>query len=435
MSPKKAYLNLLSAERVSLSRMKSKRFWLTVSLFNLCIAALLGFILRSKIVFDVPWINYLNVLDAHSHFTFGGWVTLALLVLLVYELLPEIFCKRKIYTWVFGLIFLTSIGNLLAMIVTGNIFLANLFFTLFFLTAYVFAWFFIRHIRIAKPNKTVYLLTVAATVSLVLSSAGPFTIFYLHATGTPHTYFFRDALYVYLHLQYNGFFTLSVFALLFNKLYSGLSAMQRRNAHIFSVLLCLSILPSLFLSFLWQEPNELFRQIAIVGSILTLAAALSFIFSAIPILNFFKTDAPIQRFIIVLSMSAFLTKMILQSLTIIKSVGNAVFGNRPVIIGFLHLVFLAFVTPFILGWLARGRILSLKIKLTSDALIIFMLSAIGNEGLLMVQGVGAMFLKGGYLFSWFLWIVSVGLLSGAVLTFVAGIKSKEYYYDSIIGGS
>jgi hypothetical protein len=414
--------------------MKNKRLWLSIGLFNLCIVALLGFILRSKIIFDLPWINYLNVLDAHSHFTFGGWVTLALLVLLVCELLPEIFSNRKVYTWVFGLIFLTSMGNLLVMIVTGNIFLANVFFSLFLLTAYVFAWFFIRQIRLTNPNKTVYLLSVAAVLSLVLSSAGPFTIFYLHATGSPHTYFFRDALYVYLHLQYNGFFTLSVFALLFNKLYSDLSVRQKRNSHIFSVLLCVSLLPSLFLSFLWQEPNELFRQIAIVGSILTLATALWFILSVLPILNFFKTAVPVERFIIVLSMSAFFTKMILQSLTIIRSVGNAVFGNRPVIIGFLHLVFLAFVTPFILGWLARGRILSLKIKLTLDALNLFMLSAIGNEGLLMLQGVGAMFLKGGYLFSWFLWVVSIGLLSGAVLTFIACIRSKQFYYDSIIEG-
>jgi hypothetical protein len=410
--------------------MNKKSFWLTVSLFNLCIVGLLGFTLRSKILFDLPWINYLNVLDAHSHFTFGGWVTLALLALLVHELLPETTANRKIYTWIFSFLVLTSAGHMLVMSFTGNVLFANVFFVLFLFTAYLFGWFFIKHIRQVKPHKTVYLLSVAAILSLVLSSVGPFTIFYLHAIGSSQMYFFRDALYVYLHLQYNGFFALSVFALLFNRLFSEISVKHRQNFHIFSILLCASILPSLFLSFLWQDPNALFRLIAIVGSILTFASAVSFLFPAIPILRFFKSDAPVERFLIVLSMSAFLSKMILQCFTIFKSVGNAVFGDRPVIIGFLHLVFLAFITPFILAWLVQAGILSIKSKLTWPALITFILSVIANEGLLMVQGVGAMFLQGSNLYSWFLWLASIGLTVGAILIFIACLESRKFQNSS-----
>ena len=60
--------------------MKNTTLWASTSLFNFCIVGLLGFILRSKILFDLPWINYLNLLDAHSRFAFGGWITLALLM-------------------------------------------------------------------------------------------------------------------------------------------------------------------------------------------------------------------------------------------------------------------------------------------------------------------------------------------------------------------
>jgi uncharacterized membrane protein len=46
-----------------------------------------------------------------------------------------------------------------------------------------------------------------------------------------------------------------------------------------------------------------------------------------------------------------------------------------------------------------------------------------NELALMLQGVGAMFLKSSHWFSWALWVISIGLLVGVVLIFVAAIKS------------
>ena len=57
--------------------------WIDLSILNLCIVALLGMVLRSKIVFALPFINYNHLLEAHSHFTFGGWVTLILMSLFI----------------------------------------------------------------------------------------------------------------------------------------------------------------------------------------------------------------------------------------------------------------------------------------------------------------------------------------------------------------
>jgi hypothetical protein len=126
---------------------------------------------------------------------------------------------------------------------------------------------------------------------------------------------------------------------------------------------------------------------------------------------------------ILLSIGAFILKMILQSLTIFTGVGNAVFGDRPVIIGFLHLVFLGFVSPFIVAYYTQENILNVKVKLAIHAQIIFIVFVVCNELALMLQGVGAMFLKSSHWFSWALWIISIGLLVGVVLTFVAVIKS------------
>jgi hypothetical protein len=122
-------------------------------------------------------------------------------------------------------------------------------------------------------------------------------------------------------------------------------------------------------------------------------------------------------------MGAFILKMALQSLTIFTGIGNAVFGDRPVIIGFLHLVFLGFVSPFILAYYTQEKILNVKVKLAIHAQIIFIVFAVCNEITLMLQGLGAMFLKSSHWFLWSLWVISIGLLVGVVLIFVAVIKS------------
>src|SRR6266496_800556 len=411
--------------------MKNKNIWVDLSILNLCIVAFLGFTLRSKILFSLPWINYLYLLDVHSHFAFEGWVTLALLLLFVQELLPEPFNKRFIYQWLFGGIVLSSFGILLTLFFNNNSFFADFFSVLFILITYVFGLMFLKDSRAIRINKTVRLLSVSAIVSLMLSSAGPISLAWLHAIKSIHTTLYRDALYVYLHLQYNGFFTLAVFSLLFNKLNPKISKKIQQNFHRFSVLLCLSIFPSLFLSFLWQDPNNLFRIIALTGSILIFMSVGWFIVSALPLLKYSEIGLRPVRYIIILSIGAFVLKMFLQSFTIFSSIGKAVFGDRPVITGFLHLVFLGFVSPFILAYYMQKELLNIKIKLTTYAIIIFMLGIAGNEITLMLQGLSAMFLVSSYLYSWLLWAISICLMIGTILIFTARIKSRTQFRGKI----
>jgi hypothetical protein len=408
--------------------MKTKNIWVDLSISSLCIVAILGFILRSKILFSLPWINYLYLLDVHSHFAFGGWVTLALLFLFVQELLAEPFSKRPVYQWLFGGIVLSSFGILFTMPFNNKSYLAGFFSVLFILITYVFGWIFLKDVQKTRINKTVLLLSVAAIVSLILSSAGPIALAYLHSIKSLHPFLQKDALYVYLHLQYNGFFTLAVFALLFHKLYPKISKSIQQNFYWFSVLLCISILPSLFLSFLWQDPNNVFRIIALTGSILIFMSIAWFVISALPVLKYAKMAVPAVRYILYMSIGAFIVKMFLQSFTVFPAVGNAVFGDRPVIIGFLHLVFLGFVSPFILAYYVQKNLLNNNIKITGYALIIFIAGILFNEITLMMQGLGAMFLKSSYLFSWLLWAISIWLVIGAILIFTARIRSRVFFH-------
>lgn len=404
--------------------MKNYKLWTSISLFSFCVVGLLGVILRSKILFDLPWIDYLHLLDGHSHFAFGGWVTLALLILLIGELLPEACKKKSIYPALLWCVVISSYGTLLTEIFNQPV-LHGLFSSLFILTSYIFGWVYLKDMRYAHVNKTVYLLSVFSIICLILSSVGPIALAYLHAVRSVEPFFYRDAIYIYLHLQYNGFFTLAIFALCFHKLFPKIQKRHQHNYFWFSVLLITSILPSLFLSFLWQDPEATFRVIAVTGSILIFSTATWFVISSWLVLKHVKSLPLLLRIIVLLSIGAFILKMFLQSLTIFTFIGNAVFGDRPIIIGFLHLVFLGFVSPFILAYMAQIKTLSVKLKLTRYALILFTFFAVCNEITLMLQGLGAMFLKSSQLFSYLLWLTSIGLMIGTTLLLASNLKSMK----------
>lgn len=409
--------------------MRRKKNWITYSIFNLCTVAFLGFILRSKIIFALPLINYNHLLESHFHFAFGGWVTLALMVLSVYELFPASLHEKPFYQWIFRIIVITSWITLLTQYFDGNSLSTKLFSAAFILATYIYGWIFIADIKKAKVSKAVLVLAISSTVSLLLSSVGPFALDYLFALKSQNAILYRNALYTYLHFQYNGFFTLAVFSLLFHKIKSEIKAGSDHNIYRFSLLLIISIPTSLFLTYLWQDPNTLFRVIAICGSIFILITLILFLTISPTLYNAFHKSNPLLKYIMFLSFSSFVLKMFLQSFTIFPKIGDAVFGNRPIIIGFLHLVFLAFVTLFILGYFIYSGLQDIKSGFNKLALIVFSSGVILTEVILMAQGLGAMFLVSNSLVPWLLWTTSILLFIGALMIFMSRIISGQQFHD------
>jgi hypothetical protein len=107
--------------------------------------------------------------------------------------------------------------------------------------------------------------------------------------------------------------------------------------------------------------------------------------------------------------------MLVQVWSIFPSLGNAVYGDRPVIIGFLHLVFLGFITFFILALLIENSYFTSKNKLVLSPFIIFSTGIIANEALLMIQGLGILFQTNNDIYKWLLWGVAIVLFTGAFL--------------------
>jgi hypothetical protein len=398
--------------RVHSMRINKRSFWLSLGLVNLCIVALLGFSLRSKILFPLHFLDYSGLLSAHSHFAFAGWAGLMLVTLFIYDILPETFSGKKIYQWILVSIEISGLGMALLFPFFGYNAVTIASSTLYVIAAVVFVPVFIRDVLKAPTNKTVKLLSISALVSLLLSFLGTLGLMYIIATNSGGSLLYRDSIYTFLHFQYNGFFTLSVFALFTNYI-SKKGIELNKNARAFSIFLCLSIIPALFLSLLWHN-NSFFYLFGAIGCFFILMSLSYFylLIKALPV-NIFSVR--IAKTFWLFSMVSFVLKMLLQVGTIFPQLGNAVYGDRPVIIGFLHLVFLGFISFFLLAVLIRNGYFTNENKIVRFPFIVFSTGILLNEFLLMVQGLGILFNTNNDIYKWLLWLTAIILFAGAVL--------------------
>jgi hypothetical protein len=285
------------------------------------------------------------------------------------------------------------------------------------LAAVVFIPIFIRDIFKVQTNKTVRLLSTSALLSLLLSFLGTIGLTYIIVTKSGGSLLYRDSIYTFLHFQYNGFFTLSIFALFANYvLKKGIEL--NKNVRPFSIFLCLSIVPALFLSLLWHN-NSFFYLLAAIGCFFILMCLFYFYFfiKATPVNRIFSTR--IAKNFWTFSIVSFALKMVLQIGTVFPQVGNAVYGDRPVIIGFLHLVFLGLLTFFLFAILIENGYFSRENKVVLFPFFVFSAGIFLNEFLLMLQGLGILFNTNNDIYKWLLWVTAIILFIGAVFIALA----------------
>ena len=399
---------------------KEKGFWIGLSLINLTVVALYGLLMRSKMIYSIPFLDYRNLLSAHGHYAFGGWVGLALLTLLVYELLPAGMAATKKYQAVLWGIEISSVGMGLSFPLMGYNAVSVFFSTLYILVSYYFGWQFFRDTKKATLPPVVRWLAKGAVACLVLSSIGPVVLSYILLSKSGNSLLYRDAIYTFLHFQYNGFFTLAIFALFFSSWHKKASTLPAPTK-FFALFLLLSILPSLFTAMLWHNLIMLYI-VAGIGCVLLLISAGFFL----PVLrqslqyNLFKE--PLARVIWLAAFVSFLIKMVLTVGTLYPPLGNAVYGARPVIIGFLHLVFLAFVSFFILSHCLEQGYFTSRGNVKAYPFYLFGAGVVANEVLLMTQGLGVLFKTSSAFFNQALW-------AGAVLLFMGALTLAITFYQ------
>ncbi len=350
------------------------------------LTALLGFVLRLQLVHPLPGIQYSNLLHAHSHIAFLGWVFNAFFALALKSFVrPD--QLRFFIAW-FIVLQVANLGMLVAYPLQGYAGISIAFTSLHMLGAVAFA------IRLWRSNTASIAARPYLKISLVfmlLSGIGPLALGPLAALDMRGSAFYELAVYWYLHFQYNGWFICFLLAWILQELpeISPRPAQQALRYWIIGIAL------TFLLSVLWLDPPIWVFALAGIGAGLQLVG-FGYFFGV------FRDQATRRildsgwiRFLCTLALTALLAKNLMQLVAAWPGFVDLA-NNRFIVIGFLHWVFLVVVTPFLiaqalrLNWLpsnpiSRASILILITGILLTQLILFAAPVTGTFGLPLAE--------------------------------------------------
>jgi len=178
-------------------------------------------------------------------------------------------------------------------------------------------------------------------------------------------------------------------------------------------LLALSVVPGFFLSTLWMVIPGWMYALAVLAAVTQLAAVFIFLrewFSK----KLFPNIKPIAKYCMLLSLSAVTLKFMLQLLSCIPPFSIYAFGYRPLVIAFLHLVLLGFVSLFILGYFFQSGLVPVN-GWNKKGIYVFTAGIVLNEVLLILQGLGAIAYISIPYTNEILWCIAIIMLSGVFM--------------------
>ncbi|MBS1749505.1 MAG: hypothetical protein JST63_06355 [Bacteroidetes bacterium] len=362
--------------------------WLQISFLNLAIVALLGVIMRYKIIYPLPLADQKNLLHAHSHFAFAGWVTQALMSLLVSRLGAGNTDFFKKYRPLLIGNLLTAYGMLFTFPFLGYGLIAIIFSTLSIFVSYWFAFCYWRDLNREPVKEVSHSWFKAAVVFNAISSVGPFMLAGMILAKSISMEWYLASIYYFLHFQYNGWFFFACMGLLANQLqFYGVNKEQLMK--IFRLFVYAGI-PAYLLSILWAKLPWWLYIFAIVAVVLQLSGW----FNTIKLIR-----KLLQQHLLVLDRLpyillglcglAYSIKLVLQTASVIPSLSHFAYGFRPIVIGYLHLVLLGVITLFIIGYIVALKLININFLLRSGV-ILATAGILLNEIFLMIQGISDM---------------------------------------------
>ena len=364
------------------------KFWLKISFLDLCIVALLGVIMRYKIGFEFPYLNQKNLQHAHSHFAFSGWVSHTLMTLMVFYLQTKISDLNTVnYRKIIVANLICSFGMLFSFTLEGYGLTSIILSTFSIVVSYIFAYQFWRDLKRIDPDSISVDWFKTALFFNIISSFGTFYLAYMMASKNVDQDYYLSSVYYFLHFQYNGWFFFGAMGLLFG--YLNLKKSEHSFYIITHNLLALACIPAYFLSTLWLKlPNWLY--------VTTVLAAMTQVYAWFRFLlivlktrkHSFENYPNFLRYILVFIAFSLSVKLLLQLGSTIPAISQLAFGFRPIVIAYLHLVFLAIISLFLLFYVLSNHLI-LMTKKIKTGILLFSVGVVLNEMILAIQGIAS----------------------------------------------
>ncbi len=355
---------------------------ITIALGYFLIIAFLGMLLRLFFVTTIS-LNYKHLVHAHSHIALLGWIYTALTTLIYFCYLDNKVISKK-YNVIFLSTQITLIGMLISFPITGYALYSIIFSTLFLIVSYWFFGFVNKHISEEQKSTNSYRLVRAGFWFMVLSSIGPWALGIIMNTLGSTSIWYKNAIYFYLHFQYNGWFIVTLFGIFFYILEKLDIHFSKKDFNRFYWLLISSVILTFFISVLWAKPPIIFNLLGGLGSVIQIFSFGLFLILINPYKA--KLKASFSSFIYsILKTTAvlFILKMALQLLGSTTYFSTIAAKHIDLVIGYLHWTFLGIVSITLLGFLHYFKLIILSKK----AYQLYIAGFILTEGLLFYKGV------------------------------------------------
>jgi hypothetical protein len=398
--------------------------WYKISLLNLVILATLGLILRYKINFPLPFLKQENLLHAHSHFAFNGWISFLLQLLLLDQFTQDYKISTKFWDRFFIASTFVNYAMIVSFIRVGYAGMSIALSTIALWLSYAYSYKIYTGLPVNENKKISYSFLKASLFFLLLSSIGPYALAIIIAAKASHQYWYHNALYFFLHFQYNGWFTFGVLAFLFKKLEVS-PHYNYRNGKAFFMLLAVTCIPSYLFTSLWHH-RPVSVTVIIIATAIFQTTALFFLWKLLAknMKPAYTALPPVVKWLYSIAISGFILKVLLQFFSVHPQLSQLAFGFRPIIIGYLHLIFLVFVSLFLLGLLAEKNIVSLQSDTARLGLVIFTGAVIINEILLAVHGFASIYYYYLPYINLILFLNTILILTGATLIYLSLKKER-----------
>jgi hypothetical protein len=387
-----------------------------IALAALLLTALSGLMLRLYPFWAPGGFHFRNWTHAHSHLALLGWAWMGLYALGIHRYLSgQMHALRYVPHLSTGLT-VSIAGMALTFPVTGYA-AASIFFSTLHMALGI--WFSVLVFRHGDRNAPGFRYFKIALLFMILSGFGPLALGPLAALDLRNTAWYRFCVYFYLHFQYHGWLTFGLIALAIGPATTRLRPSENTNLTI----LALTTVLTLMLSGL---EFEFPAAVPITGGV---AAAVQFGLLAYLGSVYLKNRIAVQgwpKILILLATSALLLKTLLLTGLMHPGFARLVYQSRDLVVAYLHLSLLGFVTLGILaafiqrGWLpGRGY-------LPGVGLALFIAAFLLQEAFLSARGLRLpmdreLLLAGNAL----LLISAAGMTAGLALVIFPGFRRGQ----------